>query len=103
MRFMSAQLQAYIADGLWLELAANANAMASRLASGLEAVPGVQLLYPVQINEIFARLPQRLIDALVADGFGLYDRGAGEVRMVTAFNTTERQIDDLLEALRRHA
>ena len=103
MRFMSAQLQAYIADGLWLELAANANAMARRLASGLEAVPGVQLLYPVQINEIFARLPQRLIDALVADGFGLYDRGAGEVRMVTAFNTTERQIDGLLDALRRHA
>jgi len=103
MRFMSVQLEAYIRNGLWLDLAAHANAMARRLAAGLEAVPGIEILYPVQINEIFARLPQHLIDRLVAEGFGLYERGAGEVRLVTAFNTTAEQIDGLLAAVHRHA
>lgn len=102
MRFMSAQLEAYLADGLWLELAAHANAMAQRLALGLEALPGVEILYPVQINEIFARLPRGLIEGLAADGFGFYDRGAGEVRMVTAFKTTAEQIDALLAAALRN-
>ena len=102
MRFMSAQLEAYIKEDLWLVLAANANAMARQIAQGLEAIPGVEILYPVQINEIFARLPRRLLDALVADGFGLYDRGAGEVRMVTAFNTTANQVDSILAAARNY-
>jgi threonine aldolase len=103
MRFVSAQLEAYLRDGLWLRLARHANAMAARLAAGLEAIPGVRLLHPVEINEIFAVMPQPLIRGLLEEGFGLYDRGGGTVRLVTAFNTTALQIDAFVAAARRLA
>ncbi|MGH6896994.1 MAG: threonine aldolase family protein [Geminicoccaceae bacterium] len=103
MRFISAQLEAYLKDGLWLRLARHANAMAGRLAAGLAAIPGIRLLHPVEINEIFAAMPPPLIEGLLAAGFGLYDRGGGEVRLVTAFNTTAEQIDGFLAAARRLA
>jgi threonine aldolase len=102
MRFLSAQLEAYVRDGLWLKLAGNANQAAKRLAEGLSRLPGVELLHPVEINEIFARFPNRLIDGLQADGIGFYDRGDGEVRLVTAFDTRTEQIDRLLTCALRH-
>jgi threonine aldolase len=103
MRFISAQLEAYLQDGLWLRLARHANAMAARLAAGLTAIPGVHLLHPVEINEIFAAMPPPLIERLLAAGFGLYDRGGGEVRLVTAFSTTAEEIDAFVAAARRLA
>jgi threonine aldolase len=103
MRFISAQLEAYVHGDLWLRLARQANAMARRLADGIEGLPGVRLLHPVEINEIFAAMPQRMIDGLLAAGFGLYDRGGGEVRLVTAFNNTAGQIDAFVAAARRLA
>ena len=57
MRFLSAQLDAYLTDGLWLANARHANAMARHLVAGLTALKGTQLLYPVDANEIFVVLP----------------------------------------------
>ena len=37
MRFLSAQLEAYLADDLWLRNARHANRMAARLAEGIAA------------------------------------------------------------------
>jgi threonine aldolase len=103
MRFISAQLEAYLQDGLWLRLARHANAMAARLAARLTGIPGIRLLHPVEINEIFAAVPPPLIERLLAAGFGLYDRGGGEVRLVTAFSTTAEEIDAFVAAARRLA
>ena len=58
MRFISAQLEAYVQGGLWLRLAGHANAMARRLADGIAGLPGVRLAHPVEINEIFAQMPR---------------------------------------------
>ena len=69
MRFISAQLEAYIAGGLWLENARHANAQATRLAEGIEATAGVELLYPVQGNELFATLSEPVLSGLLEDGF----------------------------------
>jgi threonine aldolase len=108
MRFFSAQLVAYLTDGLWLRHAAQANAMAARLAAGLAAIPGVRLTQPVQANELFPALPEAAIAALLAEGFGFYrwpsPDGEGRViRLVTAWNTREADIDHLLAAVARHA
>jgi len=61
MRYVSAQLLAYIRDGLWLELAGHANAQAARFAAAVEAHPEAALEYPVEANEVFVRW--------TADGF----------------------------------
>ena len=58
MRFVSVQLEALLAKDLWLRNARHANEMAKRLADGMRAVHGVEILYPVQANAVFARLPR---------------------------------------------
>lgn len=57
-RYLAAQMEAYLADGLWLDLASRANAAAARLAAGLAQVPGARLLHPVEANMIFAGWPR---------------------------------------------
>ena len=101
MRFLSAQLEAYLSDDLWLSNARHANAMARRLTDGLLALPGARLRYPVEANEIFVVLPEPVIAGLLERGFTFYRWGPPdnrEVRLVTAFNTREADVAALLEA-----
>lgn len=105
-RFISVQLEAYLADELWLRNARRANAMAARLAEGLAAVPGAALRDPVEANEVFARLPGPMIEGLRADGFQFHAWGGEDdpvVRLVTAFCTSEAEVDAFLASARRHA
>ena len=106
MRFLSAQLEAYITNGLWLKNAAHANQMAAHLAAGLTNLAGVQLCHPVEANEIFIQLPEAVIEGLIADGFQFY-RWEGEqsttLRLVTAFNTREEDVTAFLESARYYS
>lgn len=106
MRFLSAQLEAYIADNLWLKHAAHANQMAVRLAEGLTSLPGATLCYPVQANEVFITLSHPVIEGLLADGFQFYRWGNQQsitIRLVTAFNTREKDIQAFLAAAQCHS
>jgi threonine aldolase len=68
MRFVSAQLLAYIEDGLWLRLAAHANAQAAQFAAAVEQHPSAELEFPVQANEVFLRWNTSGFEALEAAG-----------------------------------
>lgn len=57
MRFIAAQFDAYFDGGLWLDMAAHANAMARDLSGGLAAIPGVKVWYPAEANEVFVSFP----------------------------------------------
>lgn len=98
MRFLSAQLDAYLADGLWLDLARHANAMADRMAAGLARVPGVRIAEPVEANEIFAVMPDALVTGLRDAGFAFHRWGEEMVRLVTAFDTDPADVDALIAA-----
>ncbi|WP_405965495.1 low specificity L-threonine aldolase [Streptomyces sp. NBC_00723] len=104
MRFQTAQIDAYLTDGLWLDNARQANAMATRLGDGLKAIPDTGLLAVPQANIVFCRLPQRVTEALLAEGYAFYhDRWEpGTVRFVTAFSHSAEDIDQLLDAVQRH-
>lgn len=107
-RLLSAQMEAWLADDLWLDLAGHANAMAARLSAGLGALPGVEVEGPVEANMIFATLPQDMHRALRAAGAGYYvepaaqDEGAPHlrIRLVTSWATTPEQVDAFLAAAR---
>ncbi|BCL25777.1 threonine aldolase family protein [Streptomyces aurantiacus] len=103
-RFHAAQLDAYLTDDLWLRNATHANAMAARLQDGLKAIPEVDLLGAAEANIVFCRLPQQVIDSLLSEGYVFYhDRWEpGVVRLVASFATSPQDIDDLLDAVRRH-
>jgi threonine aldolase len=103
MRFLSAQLDAYLADDLWLRNARHANAMAARLAAGLTQLAGMRLRHPVEANEIFVEMPNQAIEALLARGFHFYrwDGPQGNcVRLVTAFDTAPADVDAFLVTAR---
>ena len=102
MRFASAQLIAYVENGLWLEMARASNNMAAHIAAGLRDIPAARLLAPVEANEIFLQLPSTTMDALEADGFQFYRRSKSLARFVCRFDTTEAEADALLAALRRY-
>ena len=102
MRFVSAQIEAQLEDGLWLRLAGHANRMAGRIADAVTAMPQVALLHPVEANELFILLPEAKIAALEAAGFGFYRWEAAEgpcIRLVTAFDTSEAGVTALIGAL----
>jgi threonine aldolase len=98
-RYVSAQLQALLDDGLWLKLGAHANAMAGALREGLGAINGVSLLHPVEANELFVTLPRALADRLTAKGHRFYpwpNEGANAYRLVTSFSTTQNEVTEFL-------
>ena len=101
MRFVAAQFAALYEGELWRELAAHANAMAERLATGAAAMPGVEIAQERGANEVFARLPRVHVAALqeVAD-FYVWDEARSEVRWVASFDTTEQDVDRFLAGLR---
>jgi threonine aldolase len=107
MRFMSAQLVAYLEDDLWLRNARRANAIATRLAEGLGAIPGVRMLHPVQANELFVVMPEGMVAALLAEGFGFYrwssrvEGNATVIRLVTSFATEPAAAEALIAAAAR--
>ena len=57
-RFLSAQMDAYLANDLWLDLAMQANASARALSQGLMEVPGARLVHPTEANAVFAAWPR---------------------------------------------
>ena len=107
MRFASAQLLALFDDGLGLRSAAHANAMAARLRSALEAgiadgtLPGLAFTQDSPANAIFATLPTDAADRIRERvRFYDWDRARGEVRWMTAWDTTEADVDHFVAVIR---
>jgi threonine aldolase len=102
MRFVSAQLEAYLANDLWLANARHANAMLQRLKEGLVALPGVVVHGAAPANLMYVTLPKPMVDGLEAAGFKFYrEGGEGMIRLVAAFNTDPKHVDLFLETARR--
>jgi threonine aldolase len=107
LRFVSAQLIAYLKNDLWLKNARHANAMALRMAAGLKSVAGAQLLHPVQANELFVVLPEESAGSLEMQGFDFYrwplhkPASGVTIRLVTCYATASRDVDEFLAAAAR--
>jgi threonine aldolase len=102
-RYAAAQLLAYIDKGLWLSLAARANALATRIGAAAD----VFLSAPVESNQVFIRPGVEGLKELRAAGVEFYDWGAegsGEARLVVSWNQDEDDVEQLcalLGALKR--
>lgn len=103
-RYLSAQMEAYLTDGLWLRLAARANAMGARLVEGVTAIPGAGLLHPAPANMLFPHWPIGTNDRAMARGAVYYPMPAPEGqesgRLVASWSTSEDEVDAVLSALR---
>jgi threonine aldolase len=108
MRFISAPLLGVLADDIWLRYARRANHCAAYLAERLAAIPGVDLLFPCQVNGVFVELPEPVIQALHEQGWHFYTFiGQGGARFMCSWDTTHERIDalvaDLKHAMAAHA
>ena len=109
-RLLSAQMDAYLTDNLWLELARHANDAARRLADGLHTIAGVEIENPVDANMLFVRIPLAIHRKLREAGAAYYleppsqtEEGDGQnvrARFVTSFSTTDADVDTFLELAR---
>jgi threonine aldolase len=100
MRFLAAQLDALLRDGLYLDLASHANAMAARLAAAVQDVNGVTITRPVQANAVFAILPPGAAERLQEQfAFYVWDQESGEVRWMCSWDTTPEDVDAFADAV----
>ncbi|MDX6583376.1 MAG: threonine aldolase [Solirubrobacterales bacterium] len=98
MRFVSAQFEALLSGDLWLRSARRANEMATRLATAVEPIDGLEITHPVEANAVFATLPGPAIARLLAelpgqDPFYVWDAARDEVRWMCSWDTTEADVD----------
>lgn len=93
MRFMAVQFEALLTDDLWRKNACRANQMAKLLETEVGKIPQVQIVYPVQANGVFVRLPREAI-ARVQERYFFYvwNEEQSIVRWMCSFDTTEEDI-----------
>ncbi len=94
MRFTAVQFEEMFGGDLWIENARHANAMARRLADGLEGTPGVTITQPVAANAVFAVLPEERVGSLQeAFPFYLWDDERTLARLMCSWDTTPEDVD----------
>lgn len=104
-RFLGAQMETYLRDGLWLDNARHANAMAARLAAGLRAA-GYPPMLPVEANAVFVALPPPVRTRLSEAGIIAApwpDLSPDTLRFVAAFDTPAEVIDRVVEVVAKGA
>jgi threonine aldolase len=101
MRFVAAQFNALLTDDLWIRGAAHANAMAQRLYAATCEIPGVEYDAPPAVNSLFPCLPAQVVEPLREWCFFWdWDVSRHQVRWMTAFDTTESDVDRFAAGVR---
>jgi len=93
MRFISAQLDALLSNKLWQKNAEHSNRMAKLLERALRKVSGVRIVYPVEANGVFARIPHKAIAKIQQRYFFyVWNEEQSVVRWMCSFDTTEEDV-----------
>jgi threonine aldolase len=106
-RMLSAQMQGYLDDNLWIELAKHANQAGQKLATGLKEISQVEFAHPCHANMIFANWTRATHDALAAASSKYYfwpddpkPTGPADekltARLVCNWSTSDSEIDQFL-------
>jgi threonine aldolase len=95
MRFISAQFDALFAGDLWLKSAQHANRMAHLLEKELRKIPEVKIVYKVEANGVFAKIPRAAIAKLQKRYFFyVWNEQQSVVRWMCSFDTTEQDVKE---------
>ncbi len=100
MRFLAAPCVGLLKTGAWLRNARNANACARLLEAELSKLPGLQILYPVQANAVFVRLPEHVAAALRDRGWIFYTFIGDAARFMCSWDTRKEHVRALAQDLR---
>ena len=93
MRFISAQLDALLSNDLWLANAQHSNRMAKLLEKEVRKIPGLRIVYKVEANGVFAKIPRSAIAKLRKRYFFyVWNEEQSVVRWMCSFDTTKKDI-----------
>lgn len=102
MRFIAAQYEKLFSAKLWLRNASHANEMAKLLEKKVRDIPGIEIVYPVEANAVFAKIPASLIPSLQEEYFFyVWNEKESIVRWMTSFDTEEEDILGFVALLKR--
>jgi threonine aldolase len=98
MRFMSAQLDALLSNDLWRKNAQHSNRMARLLEKEVKKIPGIQIVYKVEANGVFAKIPREVIAKLQKRYFFyVWNEEHAIVRWMCSFDTTEEDVKQFVK------
>jgi threonine aldolase len=98
MRFISAQFLELLSNNLYLENAKQANRMAKLLAEKIKNIPDLEIVYAVEANGVFVKLPRELVDRLQAKhSFYIWSEAEPIVRWMCSFDTCEADIEGFVQ------
>jgi threonine aldolase len=102
MRYLSCQFIVYLKDDFWLKNAKHANEMAKLLHDELCKFPEISFLQKVESNALFLTMPKKVIEKLLEKWFFFFwNEEAGEIRLVTSFDTTEKDVCDFVQSVKQ--
>ncbi len=103
MRYISSQFIAYFENDLWLKNAEHANKMAQYLSNKLlEFYPDIEIMYKIEGNAVFVKIPERILDELKKDFyFYIWDNNGPVIRLMSSFETNRSDIDNLVSRLKQ--
>ncbi len=100
LRYLSAQFLPYLENELWRKNATAANDAAAKLYAALSKYPSVEFTQPVQSNQLFLKMPKEAIEQLMETYFFyVWNEECGEVRFVTSWDTSDKDISDFVTSL----
>jgi threonine aldolase len=98
MRFIAVQFETLLTDDLWKRSAEHSNRMAKVLETEIRKIPQARIVWKVEANGVFAKIPQHAIEK-IKERYFFYPWIEEEciVRWMCSFDTTE---DDVKEFAR---
>jgi len=102
MRFIAAPWLGLLETGAWLKNARHANQCAEYLANELLKIPGIEIVVPREVNGVFVKLPEAVINKLRAKNWVFYSFiGTDGVRLMCSWNTTLVRIDEFIQDIKQ--
>ncbi|CAM4409051.1 low specificity L-threonine aldolase [Paenibacillus alkaliterrae] len=103
MRFLSAPWIGMLEGGAWLKNARHANNAAQRLASQIEDVQNIRLMFPVNANAVFLEAPDYVLNNLREKGWNFYTFIGGGARFMFSWDASLDRVDILASDIRECA
>jgi threonine aldolase len=93
MRYLSVQMETLLTNDLWLRNAEKANRMAKLLEQEIKKIPNAKIVYPVDANGVFAKIPREAIAKIQQRYFFyVWNEEESVVRWMCSFDTTEEDV-----------
>jgi threonine aldolase len=100
-RFIAVQFQALLQNGLWQEIAEHTNNLATTFKEALAGIPAVEVVYPVETNAVFIKMPRHFYDKLQEfASFYFWNEEKNEYRLIFSFDSKMEEITSFIERLR---